>query len=205
MFDNRNDGTGVGALLFAMGCLFIAVVSFTIAIVCVAAAFRWYIRTPGGRMWWDSLLLKTPLLGDAVCKAETARFARAMSTLVANSVPLVQSLGISAAILNNKKMAGSLERVSQGVKRGEGIAAPLRRAGTFPALAGHLLSVGEETGRLDMMFGRMADIYEADTKTAIKRFTSLFEPMVILIMGLVVGGLILSMLLAITSINDVAV
>jgi general secretion pathway protein F len=176
-----------------------------IGIVCVAAAFRWYIRTPGGRMWWDSLLLKTPLLGDAVCKAETARFARAMSTLVANSVPLVQSLGISAAILNNKKMARSLESVSQGVKRGEGIAAPLRRAGTFPALAGHLLSVGEETGRLDMMFARMADIYEADTKTAIKRFTSLFEPMVILIMGLVVGGLILSMLLAITSINDVAV
>ncbi len=177
----------------------------TVAIVCVAVTFRWYIRTTGGRMWWDSLLLKTPLLGDAVRKAETARFARAMSTLVANSVPLVQSLGIAAAILNNKKMAGSLEGVSQGVKRGEGIAAPLRRAGTFPALAGHLLSVGEETGRLDMMFARMADIYEADTKTAIKRFTSLFEPMVILIMGLVVGGLILSMLLAITSINDVAV
>jgi general secretion pathway protein F len=178
---------------------------FTIAIVCIVAAFRWYIRTPGGRMWWDILLLKVPLLGDAVRKAETARFARAMSTLVANNVPLVQSLGISAAILNNKKMSRSLETVSQGVKRGVGIAAPLRRAGTFPALAGHLLSVGEETGRLDMMFARMADIYEADTKTAIKRFTSLFEPMVILVMGLVVGGLILSMLLAITSINDVAV
>src|SRR5580704_9683426 len=177
----------------------------TIAIVCVAVAFRWYIRTPKGRMWWDSLLLQTPLLGDAVRKAETARFARAMSTLVANSVPLVQSLGIAAAILNNKKMASSLEAVSQGVKRGEGIAAPMRRAGTFPALAGHLLSVGEETGRLDHMFARMADIYESDTKTAIRRFTSLFEPLVILVMGILVGGLILSMLLAITSINDVVV
>ncbi len=174
-----------------------------IAIICLAAAFRAIIRTPGGQMWWDSLLLKTPLLGDALRKAETARFARAMSTLVANSVPLVQSLGISAAILNNKKMAGSLESVSLGVKRGEGIAAPLRRANQFPALAGHLLMVGEETGRLDMMFARMADIYEADTKAAVKRFTSLFEPAVILIMGLMVGGLILSMLLAITSINDV--
>jgi general secretion pathway protein F len=90
-------------------------------------------------------------------------------------------------------------------KRGEGIAAPLRRAGTFPVLAGHLLNVGEETGRLDHMFARMADIYEADTKTAVKRFTSLFEPLVILVMGLMVGGLILSMLLAITSINEMAV
>jgi general secretion pathway protein F len=176
-----------------------------IGIACFGVAFRSYVRTARGKLWWDSLLLRTPLLGDAVRKAETARFARAMSTLVANTVPLVQSIGISAAILNNKKMSGSLESVSQGVKRGEGIAAPLRRVGVFPALAGHLLSVGEETGRLDQMFARMADIYESDTKTAIKRFTSLFEPMVILIMGLMVGGLILSMLLAITSINDMAV
>src|SRR2546425_3408901 len=176
-----------------------------VAAVCLAVALRAYVRTPAGQMWWDSLLLRIPLLGDALRKAETARFARAMSTLVGNSVPLVQSIGISAAILNNKKMAGSLESVSQGVKRGEGIAAPLRRSGAFPPLAGHLLSVGEETGRLDQMFARMADIYEADTKTAIRRFTSLFEPMVILVMGIMVGGLILSMLLAITSINEVAV
>jgi len=95
--------------------------------------------------------------------------------------------------------------VAQGVKRGEGIAGPLRKAACFPPLAGHLLAVGEETGRLDTMFARMADIYEADTKASIKRFTSIFEPLVILIMGIIVGSLILSMLLAITSINDVAI
>ncbi|MSV27479.1 MAG: type II secretion system F family protein [Bryobacterales bacterium] len=170
-----------------------------------ALALRTYIRTTTGRMWWDTFRLRVPLLGDALRKAETARFARAMATLVANSVPLVQSLGIASAILNNKKIAGALEAVSTGVKRGEGIAAPLRRAAVFPALAGHLLSVGEETGRLDQMFAQMADIYEAETKSAIKRFTSLFEPLVILVMGLMVGALILSMLLAITSINEVAV
>jgi general secretion pathway protein F len=177
---------------------------FLAAIIISIFAFRTYIRTPAGRLWWDSFKLKVPLLGDALRKAETARFARAMSTLVGNSVPLVQSIGISRAILNNKEIAGSLESVSQGVKRGEGIAAPLRRSGAFPALAGHLLSVGEETGRLDQMFARMAEIYEADTRDAVKRFTSLFEPLVILIMGVLVGGLILSMLLAITSINEVA-
>src|SRR5271165_4902399 len=164
-----------------------------------------YRRTAQGRLWWDTSALKIPLLGDALRKAETARFARAMGTLVANSVPLVQSIHIARAILNNRKIANSLEIVSQGVKRGEGIAGPLKRTGEFPPLAGHLLSVGEETGRLDSMFNRMADIYEADTRAAIKRFTSLFEPLVILVMGLIVGTLILSMLLAITSINDVAI
>ena len=152
----------------------------------------------------DSAVVRK-LLGDALRKAETARFARAMGTLVANSVPLVQSLGIAAATLNNRKIAGSLESVSQGIKRGEGIATPLKRTGEFPALAGHLLTVGEETGKLDEMFHRMADIYETDTRAAIRRFTTLFEPLVILVMGIIVGVMILSMLLAITSINEVAV
>ena len=127
-----------------------------------------------------------------------------MATLVANSVPLVQSIGISAGILNNKMISSAMREVQQGVKRGEGLATPIRKAAVFPPLAAHLLMVGEETGRLDSMFGRMADIYEVDTRAAIKRFTSLFEPLVILIMGIIVGSLILSMLLAITGINEVA-
>jgi general secretion pathway protein F len=170
-----------------------------------AAAFYSYVRTVAGRLWWDSFRLRLPVLGDALRKAETSRFARAMETLVANSVPLVQSLGIAGAILNNTRIARSLDSVAQGVKRGEGLAAPLRRTGEFPPLASHLLSVGEETGRLDQMFARMADIYEADTRAAIRRFTALFEPMIILVMGVFIGALILSMLLAITSINEVAV
>ena len=168
------------------------------------AAFEAYLRTQAGRLWWDAFRLRLPLLGDALRKAETARFARAMGTLVAASVPLVQSIGISRGILNNRRIAGTLDQVAQGVKRGEGIAGPLQRAGEFPPLAGHLLMVGEETGHLDAMFHRMADIYENETRNAIRRFTSLFEPLIILVMGLMVGTLILSLMLAITSINEVA-
>jgi general secretion pathway protein F len=177
------------------------------AIVLAGAVlvFITYIRSTSGALWWDSSRLRLPVLGDALRKAETARFARAMATLVAASVPLVQSIGISKGILNNRRIAGSLDQIAQGVKRGEGIAAPLQRAGEFPPLAGHLLSVGEETGHLDAMFNRMADIYDAETRTAIRRFTSLFEPMIILVMGLLIGTLILSLMLAITSINDLAV
>lgn len=176
-----------------------------LAVAVIGLGLYSYTRSKEGRLWWDTIRLKMPLLGDALRKAETARFARAMGTLVANSVPLVQSLGIAGATLNNKRIANSLEAVAQGVKRGEGIAIPIKRTGEFPPLAGHLLSVGEETGKLDEMFHRMADVYENDTKVAIRRFTSLFEPLVILVMGLMVGAMILSMLLAITSINDVAV
>jgi len=176
------------------------------AIVLAAAILSLvaYVRTAGGAMWWDSFRLRVPVLGDALRKAETARFARAMGTLVAASVPLVQSIGISRGILNNRRIAGSLERVITGVKRGEGIAGPLAKAGEFPPLAAHLLSVGEETGHLDAMFVRMADIYETETRSAIRRFTSLFEPLIILVMGLLIGTLILSLMLAITSINDIA-
>jgi len=168
-------------------------------------AFAVYVRTLAGRLWWDGFRLRVPLLGDALRKAETARFARAMSTLVSASVPLVQSLGISRGILNNRRIANSLDAIAMGVKRGEGIAVPLQRAGEFPPLAGHLLSVGEETGHLDTMFNRMADIYDNETRTSIRRFTSLFEPLIILVMGLIVGTLVLSLMLAITSINDVAI
>lgn len=170
----------------------------------LAVAARLWIRTERGKLWWDVFLLRVPLLGDALRKSETARFARAMETLVSNGVGLVQSIGIAGAVLSNRVISRSLEAVAQGVKRGEGIAGPLRRTGQFPPLAGHLLTVGEETGRLDQMFARMADIYDTDTRAAIKRFTALFEPLIILVMGIVVGGLILSMLLAITSINEVA-
>jgi general secretion pathway protein F len=175
------------------------------AIFVLITAMSTYIRTASGRIWWDGLRLRIPVLGIALRKSEVARFARAMGTLVSNSVPLVQSIAIAGATLNNRKIAGSLQAVAQGVKRGEGIAGPLRRSKEFPALAAHLLSVGEETGRLDSMFGRMAEIYEAETREAIRRFTALFEPLIILVMGIVVGALILSMLLAITSLNEVAI
>ncbi len=181
--------------------------SWLVALIVIGSvvSFRLYTKTGAGKLWWDGARLKIPLLGEALRKAETSRFARAMSTLVANSVPLVQSLHISAGILYNSRMANALKEVAQGVKRGEGLSQPLARTKMFPVLASHLLTVGEETGKLDLMFARMADIYEEETRSSIKRFTSIFEPLVILIMGLIVGALVLSMLIAITSINDVAI
>ncbi|GIU74586.1 MAG: type II secretion system protein GspF [Bryobacteraceae bacterium] len=174
------------------------------SLAAALAAFRAWIASPAGRYWWDGFRLKLPLLGEALRKAQTAQLARAMGTLVANGVPLVQSIQIARGILTNRRMADALELVAQGVKRGEGLSAPLAATGMFPPLLAHLLTIGEETGRLDTMFLRAAEIYEADTRASIKRFTSLFEPLIILVMGVAVGALILSMLMAITGINELA-
>ncbi len=177
-------------------------VAAIVLLVIGIAGLRFYIRTPAGRLAWDSFKLRVPLLGEALLKADTARFARAMGTLVKSAVPLVQALNIARGILGNRVLSTALDAVALGVKRGEGLAAPLRKTKKFPELAGHLLTVGEETGHLDSMFERMADIYDKDTRDAIKRFTALFEPVVILFMGLIVGAMILSIMLAITSIQQ---
>ena len=164
---------------------------------------RIYIKNPQGQLKWDRLKLRVPLFGEALRKADTARFARAMATLMGNGVPLVQSLTITRGVLGNRILAGALDVIGQGVKRGEGLSTPFKKTGVFPTLAGHLLTVGEETGNLDRMFDRMADIYDKDAREAVKRFTALFEPIVILIMGIIVGAMILSIMLAITSINQI--
>jgi general secretion pathway protein F len=164
---------------------------------------RRYLRTTEGRARADALLLRIPLVGEMLRKAETARFARTMATLVAHSVPVVESLRIGKETVGNRVMAASLEPVIQGVKRGEGVAGPVEREGAFPPLAAHLLRVGEETGKLDAMFERLANIYDSETRTALRRLTALFEPVVILGMGIVVGAIVLSLLLAITSINEI--
>lgn len=172
-------------------------------LVAAAFLFQYLIRDEAGRRRWHGWQLRLPLLGPVINRAETARFARSMATLVANGVPLVQSLRIGRGLLSNMVMAEAVDQVAQGVKRGEGLAGPLRKAAVFPPLAAHLLTVGEETGKLDAMFARMADIYDAETRTTIRRATSLFEPLVILTAGLVVGVMVLSMLMAIVSMNDV--
>jgi general secretion pathway protein F len=174
-----------------------------LALAAAVSALRFHIGTTAGRLWWDGFKLRIPMFGDVIRKAQSAQFARAMGTLISNGVPLVQTLTISRAIMTNRRMSDALEIVAQGIKRGEGVSTPLTRSGQFPLLLSHLIAVGEETGRLDAMFLRAAEIYDADTRSAIKRFTSLFEPLIILFMGVVIGSLILSLMMAITSLNDV--
>lgn len=173
------------------------------SIVAVIVAIRYWIATPWGRRNWDALKLKVPILGTTILKMEMARFARTLGTLLTSAVPLIAGVRIVQDIANNKIVAEGISRIADGAKRGEGVSRPMREAGVFPGLAIHLVEVGEETGRLDTMLLQVADVYEKDVKTSIKSLTAIFEPVIILVMGIIVGTVVLSMLMAIFSINEI--
>ncbi|MCC6345856.1 MAG: type II secretion system F family protein [Nitrospirales bacterium] len=162
---------------------------------------RSYVRTEEGRLRWDSLKLK--LLGNVIVKLETARFCRTLGTLLKSGVPLLQALNNSRDVVSNRIIASAVDAVSKGVKEGKGIAVPLSNAGVFPSLALSMIKVGEETGQLDAMLLKVASTYEKSLKTAIKRFVGFIEPAMILGMGVVIGFIVLSMLMAIFSITEI--
>jgi general secretion pathway protein F len=162
--------------------------------------FRTTIKSEQGRYRWDSIKLK--LMGEIIRKLETARFCRTLGTLIKSGVPLLQALKNSRDVISNQAIASALEAVSQGVKEGKGMALPLAAAGVFPPLALSMIKVGEETGQLDTMLLKVAAAYEKSLRVSIKRFISFLEPAMILGMGLVIGFIVLSMLMAIFSITD---
>ena len=166
-------------------------------------SLRNYIASEGGRYRWDGLKLR--LMEDVIRKLETARFCRTLGTLLASGVPLLQALNNAREVIGNRVIAVAVEAVSKGAKEGRGVSEPLSRAGVFPPLAISMIKVGEETGTLDQMLIRVAHMYEKSLKQAVKRFMSLLEPIMILVMGLIIGFIVISMLLAVFSISDIPI
>jgi len=165
--------------------------------------WRRYLASEAGRLSWDRTLLKLPLLGSVVRRMEVSRFSRTLGTLLKSAVPLIQSINIVKDVVGNQAIAAAMEPIKSGVKKGDGLTRPIREAGIFPDFALHLLAVGEETGRLDVMLLQVADTYDRELRTAVKRLVAMFEPLIILAMGLVIGTMVVSMLYSIFSINDV--
>ncbi|MEE8160983.1 MAG: type II secretion system F family protein [Acidobacteriota bacterium] len=161
------------------------------------------LDTEEGRLNWDRMLLKTPVLGPVLQKAEVSRFSRTLGTLLQSAVPLIQSINIVKDVVGNQAIAVAMEPIKSGVKKGEGLAKPVREAQIFPPFALHLLEVGEETGRLDAMLLKIADAYDREMKTTLKRLVALLEPAIILFMAVVIGVMVVSLLYSILSINDV--
>lgn len=162
--------------------------------------FKSYIKTAAGRYKWDSFKLK--LLGEVITKLETARFSRTLGTLLKSGVPLLQALNNAKDVISNQVIASSIDAVTKGAKEGKGIAVPLTNSNVFPPLALSMIKVGEETGQLDIMLLKVASTYEKSLRIAVKRFVSLLEPAMILGMGLVIGFIVVSMLMAIFSMTE---
>jgi general secretion pathway protein F len=148
-------------------------------------------------------VLRLPLLGVVIQKIEVARFARTLGTLLHSGVPLLQAMTIVREIVSNQGIATMIEPIRNGIKKGEGISQPMKQSGVFPPLAMHLVEVGEESGKLDAMLIQVADVYDNEVRKSVKNLLAFFEPALILVMGIIIGTIVVSMLLAIFSINDV--
>lgn len=172
--------------------------------VAVYALMAQQMRNPVSRFRWDGLFLRLPLVGDLVAKIEVARFSRSLGTLLGNGVTLLNALFIIKETLNNSVMAQGLDGVAGQLKAGLGLGKPMMETGLFPKLAVHMVMVGEETGQLEEMLLRVADVYDSEVQSSVKRMLGLMEPVLILGLGLLIGGIIMSILLAILSVNDLA-
>ena len=174
------------------------------ALIALIGVLAWRVWTanPEGRRSADHMLLGLPLVGPLTMKVETARFARTLGTMLRSGVPVLGAMAVVGDMMSNQAVGLAVSRLADGVKRGGTIAAGMQQHGAFPALAVHMVRVGEETGRLEEMLLKVADTFETDVRTDLKRVLGLLEPAIILLMGVLVAFIVVAMLLAIFSINE---
>jgi general secretion pathway protein F len=174
-----------------------------IAVFLTGYYFKRFRESDSGRLKWDRWMLRIPLVGAVMRKVEVARFSRSLGTLLHGGVPLLQAMTIVREILGNQSIAAAIEPIRNGIKKGEGIAQPMKQSGVFPPLAMHLIEVGEESGKLDSMLIQVGEVYDVEVRNSVKNLIAFFEPALILLMGIIIGTIVVSMLMAIFSINDI--
>jgi general secretion pathway protein F len=176
------------------------------AVVAVVVASVWLVRrrlaVPAARLSFDARLLRLPLIGDLMTKVDVARFARTLSTLLGNGVTLLSGLSIVRETIGNGVLAGALDGVIVHLREGKGFGRPLAETGVYPRLAVQMIMVGEESGRLEEMLMRVADIYDREVQMAIKRFLAVLEPVLILSLAVFIGGIVFSILLGIMGMSE---
>jgi general secretion pathway protein F len=165
--------------------------------------FKIYTQHEERKFKWDQFKLRRIAIGNLIKKIEVARFSRTLGTLLQSGVSILPALNLAKEISQNRVISRSIVHVHDRLREGKAMSRSLDETEIFPPLAIHMIGVGEETGRLDEMLIKVAETYEENVQTAVKRFVSLLEPMIILIMGMVVGFIVISMLLAIFSINEI--
>ena len=165
----------------------------------------WYRRRgllPAVRRRRDGKRLRMPLVGDLLAKVETARFARTLATLLGNGVTLLSGLAITKETMTNTVMAEALDGVTAKLREGKGFGRPLAETGLYPRLATQMILVGEESGRLEEMLGRVADVYDREVQAAIKRFLAVLEPAMILSLAVLIGGIVFSILMGVMGMSE---
>lgn len=173
-----------------------------VALVLASLWFKRHLLDPDARLRWDRLQLRLPLVGGLNQRLETARFSRSLGTLLRGGVPMVSALQIARDTLSNQQLAEVVRQATEEVRAGRRLADPLQASGRFPLLAIQMIRVGEETGQLDVMLLKIADLYDREVGTSIQRMLTILEPLMIVGLGLMIAGIIMSILVAIMSINE---
>jgi type IV pilus assembly protein PilC len=197
--------TGLGATLPLPTRIVITASDYTVQFMPVVLlllggslfGFRRYYASESGRRVVDRLTLKLPVLGPVLRKIAVARFCRTLSTLIASGVPILEGLDITARTAGNATVEDAVQSTRQRIERGETIARPLRQTGVFPSMVVQMIAVGEATGALDTMLSKIADFYEEEVDTAVAGMLTLLEPIMLSFLGVVVGGIVISMYLPI--------
>jgi general secretion pathway protein F len=170
--------------------------------VAFAVGFRRWLRTPAGRMKWDTFKLKVPLFGRLNLLVAVARFSRTLSTLLSSGVQLLKAMEIGKNVLENARLQAVVSEAIGSIREGESIAEPLRRSGAFPPMVTHMIAVGEKSGQLEAMLENVSRAYEADVETRVSALTALLEPMMIVLLGGVVAFITMSILMPLIQMNQ---
>jgi len=176
-----------------------AIGTFALPMIVLGAAGMWglkrYYATPSGRMLIDKLVLKLPLLGSLMRRIAVARFTRTLGTLITSGVPMLEAMDITARTSGNAVVEEAILTVRRAIETGRTIVDPLRETGVFPNMVVQMIGVGEQTGALDSMLGKVADFYEDEVDSGVGDLLAAMEPLIILVLGVVVGGVVISMYL----------
>jgi type IV pilus assembly protein PilC len=174
------------------------------AIIGLVYLFRQWLRTENGRKIFDTNALRLPLFGPLLRKVSVAKFTRTLGTLVKSGVPILQAMETVAQTSGNKVIEKAIMDAREAIREGERIAEPLRKSGSFPPMVVQMIAVGEETGNLDVMLSKIADFYDQEVEVAVKGLTSMIEPIVIVFMGIVIGGIVIAMFIPMFELGQLA-
>ncbi len=177
------------------------IVHILILIAASIFAFRTFYQTERGRFVIDGMMLKLPIFGVIIRKAAVARFTRTLGTLIASGVPLLDALFITGKTAGNKVVEGAVLTSRQSITEGRTLTEPLAESKVFPPMVCQMIDVGEQTGAIDAMLHKIADFYEEEVDAAVANLTALMEPLVIVFLGVVIGGLVVAMYMPIFSLG----
>ncbi|MDD5688058.1 MAG: type II secretion system F family protein [Elusimicrobia bacterium] len=180
------------------------IILLILGVIGIAVAFVQYYKTEKGKFQIDAISLKVPLFGEMLRKVAVAKFTRTLGTLVKSGVPILQALDTVAQTAGNKIIERAILQAKESIREGEKIADPLRKSQVFPPMVIQMISVGEETGNLDTMLNKIADFYDQEVDVAVKGLTSMIEPIVICVMGIVIGAIVIAMFMPMFSMGALA-